>query len=163
MPTPDEYLAALPADRRAALSSLRTAILKKLPKGYVEAVAMGCIAYVIPLSTFADTYNGQPLIITALASQKNYMSIHLMGIYGSQELRNWLTGEFKKAGKKFDAGKACVRFKQLADLPLEAVVEAATRVTPEQLIALHNMAQSQRPHKRKPASKSPTKRKRVSK
>ena len=35
-PTVAEYLAALPADRRAALSAVRKAINDNLPKGYEE-------------------------------------------------------------------------------------------------------------------------------
>jgi hypothetical protein len=152
--TVEQYLASLPADRRDALSTLRRAILQHLPEGYVETMMMGGIAYVIPLARFADTYNGHPLMIAALASQKNYLTVHLMGIYGNKELRGWLIAEFKKAGKKFDAGQACIRFKTLSDIPLDAVARAAGRISPDQLIAAHNRAQSRRPHKRKPAAKS---------
>ena len=56
-----EYLAALPAHRRALVSALRAAIRNHLPKGYEETMLWGAISYVIPLSRHADTYNGMPL------------------------------------------------------------------------------------------------------
>jgi hypothetical protein len=78
-----------------------------------------------------------------------------MGIYGNPQLRAWLAAEFKKAGKAFDAGKACIRFKQLSDLPLQAIGQIVARVTPDKLIEVHNRAQAQRPHKR--PAKAPAK------
>ena len=56
-----EYLAELPADRRAAIEVVRKVILKNLPKGYEEAMNWGMITYQVPLKTFPDTYNKQPL------------------------------------------------------------------------------------------------------
>ena len=39
------------------------------------------ITYEIPLQTFPDTYNKQPLMYAAIASQKRHMSVYLMSIY----------------------------------------------------------------------------------
>jgi hypothetical protein len=38
-----QYLAALPADRRAALSAVRKVINENLPKGYEEGIQFGMI------------------------------------------------------------------------------------------------------------------------
>jgi hypothetical protein len=81
------YLDSLPDDRRTALAKVRTVIRKNLPAGYVEAMNWGMIVYEVPLTTYPDTYNGQPLAIAGLASQKNHMAVYLMGIYGSDALR----------------------------------------------------------------------------
>ena len=40
-----QYLAALPADRRAALSAVRKAINENLPDGYEEGIQFGLIGY----------------------------------------------------------------------------------------------------------------------
>ena len=36
--------------------------LRNLPEGYEEMMLFGMITYAIPLSTFPDTYNKQPLM-----------------------------------------------------------------------------------------------------
>src|SRR5262249_54768370 len=104
--SPDEYVKSLPADRREAIGAVRAAILKNLPKGFEEMVDFGMLAYVVPLKRLPDTYNGHPLPIAALASQKNYMSVYLMCVYGNAKLKAWFAAEFKKAGKKLDMGKS---------------------------------------------------------
>jgi hypothetical protein len=78
------YLAALPPERRVALSALRKVILSNLPKGYVEAMNWGMIAYEVPLAINPRTYNGKPLMYAALASQKNHMAIYLCPIFACQ-------------------------------------------------------------------------------
>ena len=44
----------------------------------------GMISYIVPLSVIPDTYNGQPLMYIALASQKHYMSLYLTTVYADQ-------------------------------------------------------------------------------
>ncbi|HEY4330227.1 MAG TPA: DUF1801 domain-containing protein [Phycisphaerae bacterium] len=138
----EEFIAALPEDRRHAVSAVRTAILKTIPPGYEEMILMGGISYAIPLSRFPKTYNGYPLTIACITSTKSHMAVHLMGIYGSAKLRDWFVAEYKKSGKKFDAGKACVRFKKLEDLPVDLIAQTAGRVSVEQFIAVHEQAQA---------------------
>jgi uncharacterized protein YdhG (YjbR/CyaY superfamily) len=55
----------------------------------------------------------------ALASQKNHMSVYLTGCYMSLDVRDKFEKAYKKSGKRFDAGKSCIRFKKVNDLPLE--------------------------------------------
>jgi len=116
-----DYLAELTADRRKTISAVRAVIRKHLPKGYKEAVGYGMICYSVPLSAYPDTYNGQPLCYAALAAQKNYCALYLMGCYGDAAQTTALKDAFKKAGKKLDMGKSCVRFKTLDDLPLDVI------------------------------------------
>ena len=108
----DEYLAGLPGDRRTAISAVRDVVNANLPDGYVEGMASGMIGWAIPLEVYPNTYNGRPLGIAALASQKNHMALYLMSVYGSPELEAWLRGAFAAAGKKLDMGKSCVHFKR---------------------------------------------------
>ena len=77
----EEYIAGLPDDRRAAISTVRDRINAHLPEGYVEQMDWGMISWIVPLETKPDTYNGKPLRYVALASQKHHMAVYLMGLY----------------------------------------------------------------------------------
>ena len=131
------YLAELPPDRREAIAALRRVILDHLPEGFEETMQFGMIGYVIPLERYPVTYNQQPLSYAALASQKNYMSLYLMNIYGDSEAQQWFTDEYRASGKKLDMGKSCVRFKKLADLPLELIGQAIARTSVDGFIELY--------------------------
>jgi hypothetical protein len=50
--TVDEYLQALPGDRRAAISAVREVILANLPRGFEECMNCGMIGYVVPHSLY---------------------------------------------------------------------------------------------------------------
>lgn len=142
--TVTEYLASLPEDRRRAMKAVRAVIRVNLPKGLVEAMNWGMIVYEVPLKTCPDTYNGQPLAYAALASQKQYMSVYLMGIYGSEELRADFERSYRASGKRMDIGKACVRFRTLEELPLDVVGNAIGALTIEEFIAMHEQSASLR-------------------
>ena len=130
----EQYLNELPEDRKESLSIVREAIVKNLPTGYVEVMNWGMITYEVPLETFPDTYNGKPLMYVALASQKNHMSVYLMGCYMSPEIRKKFENAYKLSGKKFDAGKSCIRFKKEEDLPLELIGKTIGSMSVEQFI-----------------------------
>jgi hypothetical protein len=134
--TVEAYLEELPDDRRAAISAVRDVILKNLPKGYEEVINWGMITYQIPLERYPNTYNGQPLMFAALASQKNHMAVYLC-VCMSKEIETWFREEFRKAGKKLDMGKSCVRFKKLDDLPLAVIGKAIKKVSPKAYIAYY--------------------------
>ena len=94
----------------------------------------GMITYEVPLDTFPDTYNGKPLMYVALASQKNHMSVYLIGCYILPEIRNKFKNAYKQSGKKFDAGKSCIRFKKVQDLSLELIGKTIGSMSVEQFI-----------------------------
>lgn len=119
--TVEAYLESLPEDRRAAITAVREVMLANLPAGYVESMNWGMIAYEVPLSVCPDTYNGQPLMYAALASQKNHMAVYLTAIYMNEKARESFEAEYKATGKRMDCGKSCVRFRKLDDLPLELI------------------------------------------
>jgi len=79
--TVNGYLKSLPEERRKAISTVWKVILKNLPIGFEESMNYGMISYQVPLSVYPNTYNKQPLMFAALVSQKNYMAVHLVGIY----------------------------------------------------------------------------------
>ena len=136
--TVKQYLASLPADRRAALSAVRDVILKNLDPDIEEGMLYGMIGYFVPHSVYPAGYHvdpKQPLPFAALASQKNYMSLYLMSVYRGCEDEHptnphakWFRDEWAKTGKKLDMGKSCIRFRKLDDLPLELIGKAIRRV-----------------------------------
>jgi hypothetical protein len=140
--TVGEYLDGLSDERRQIVSAVRDVILANLDTGYSEAMQYGMIGYAVPHSVFPPGYHcnpAQPLPFAAIASQKNYVSLYLMGLYtgcvGDQENAEvrWFREAWAAAGKKkLDMGKACIRFKKLDEVPLEVVGEAIRRV-PAQL------------------------------
>jgi uncharacterized protein YdhG (YjbR/CyaY superfamily) len=146
--TAEQYLAELPDDRREAIEAVRAVILHNLPDGYEEAMNWGMITYQIPLETYPDTYNKQPLMFAALASQKNHMAVYLMGIYVSDEARDEFEKAYRATGKRFDVGKSCVRFRKLDDLPLDLIGQTIAAVPVERLIARVEEAGSARKSKR---------------
>ena len=126
-----QYLAALPADRRAALSAVRKVINENLPDGYEEGMQFGMIGWYVPLSLYPAGYGENPnvpLPLVALASQKSGMVLHFLCFYSHPTLSIWFISEYKKSGKKLDMGKGCVRFKSLDDLALEVVGRTIARV-----------------------------------
>lgn len=142
--TVEEYLAELPADRRTVMRATRELVQRHLPDGYRETIAYGMIGYGIPLERFPDTYNGQPLGYVALAAQKNYYALYLMGAYMDPAVDDALREGFANAGKKLDMGKSCVRFRALDELALDAIGTAIAAIPPERLIELHEAVHGSR-------------------
>ncbi len=136
--TVTEYLAALPADRRAAISAVRQAINRRLPAGYKEGIQFGMIGWFVPLSTYPAGYGGNakvPLPLLCLGSKKSYMALYMLCFYGQPALSPWFVAEYKKSGKKLDMGKGCVRFKTLDDLALDVVGRTVARVSVAEHVA----------------------------
>ena len=133
----EAFLAKLPSERRDAIREVRAVIRAHLPAGFAETTQFGMISYVIPLDTYPHTYNGQPLMLAALGSQKNHMALYLMTVYGDTPTALWFIEEYRKTGKKLDMGKACIRFRKLEDLPLELVGRAIARVSVKDYIAVY--------------------------
>src|SRR6476660_8465683 len=125
------YLASLTPEKRAVIEEARAFVRKHLPKGYAEFMNWGVINWGIPLEEFPDTYNGQPLCYVGLGAQKHYNAFYLMGAYDGSNGAKVLADAFKKAGKRLDMGKCCLRFKKLDDLELTSVAEQIAMSTPE--------------------------------
>lgn len=142
--TVEEYLATLSPERRNALEAIRRVILKNLPSGYEEVMNWGMISYQVPLSTYPDTYNKQPLAYAALASQKNNMALYLMNIYADERLRAAFEAGYAAVGKKPNMGKSCIRFTKLEDLSLEAVAMAIAATPVDTYVAQAKAALSAR-------------------
>jgi uncharacterized protein YdhG (YjbR/CyaY superfamily) len=143
--TVSEYLAALPADRRAALNAVRKVINENLPEGYEEGMQFGMIGWYVPLSLYPAGYGENPKVplpLVSLASQKSGMVLHFLCFYGHPALSGWFTDQYKKSGKKLDMGKGCVRFKKLDDLALDVVGRTVARVPVEEHMANYRAARA---------------------
>ena len=139
-PTVEAYLDGLPVDRRETVDAVRAVILANLPAGMVESTGWGMITYEVPLIEVPDTYNGQPLMYAALASQKHHLAVYLSGIYSSPRLRAWFEKAYRATGLRMDLGKSCVRFRTLDELPLELIGEAVAAQTLEEFVDLYQAA-----------------------
>jgi len=104
----------------------------------------GMIGWYVPLDRFPETYNGQPIGVAALAAQKNYNALYLMGVYGDKKLETWFKKQFTATGKKLDMGKSCVRFKTLDALPLDVIGQTIAKVSVDDLIAKHDKVRKKR-------------------
>ena len=142
-----EYIENLAPERQEAIRKVRQVILENLPEGYEEAMNWGMITYQVPLAVFPDTYNKQPLMYAALASQKNHVAVYLTGIYASDEKREEFESAYKATGKRYDVGKSCVRFRKLDDLPLDVLGDAVAAFEMEDFIKLVTKAGSTRKSK----------------
>lgn len=142
--TVDEYLNTLPDDRRAVVAAMRDVILQHLPEGYRESMNWGMISYEIPLERYPNTYNKQPLGYLGLAAQKNHFALYIMSAYADSEQDHWLKEEFRKAGKKLDMGKSCLRFRKLDDLPLDVIGQVIAATPPEAFIATYEASRKQK-------------------
>ncbi|PKN43740.1 MAG: hypothetical protein CVU59_13465 [Deltaproteobacteria bacterium HGW-Deltaproteobacteria-17] len=139
-PTVEAYLASLPEDRRTVIAAIRRVILDNLDTGYEEGMQYGMIGYFVPHRVYPPGYHcdpSQPLPFAGLASQKNYLSIYLMGVYGEGEHAAWFREAWAKTGRKLDMGKCCVRFRKIGDVALEVIGEAIRRMPAKKWIEIY--------------------------
>ena len=132
----EEYIASLPDDRRREVERVRQVVKRNLPAGYEEGIGFGMICYSVPLGAYRDTYNKQPLMYAALASQKNYLSLYLMPLYPDGTLDKRVRDAFAAAGKRLDMGKSCIRFKRADDLDLDVIGDVVAAVPMERWIEI---------------------------
>ena len=151
--TVDDYLSDLPAERRAVVAAVRDVVRRHLPGGYRESMHFGMIGWCVPLERYPDTYNGQPLGYVALAAQKNHYALYLTCAYQDAGELAWLEEAWRRAGRRLDMGKSCVRFRALEELPLDVVGAFVARTPPEKFIAQYEAARSAATAGRTPATR----------
>ncbi len=131
--TIDEYIAALPDERLEPINKLRKVINKNLPKGYKEEMSYGMIGYVVPHIIYPAGYHCDPklpLPLMNLGSQKNFIVLHHMGLYGDKNLLDWFVAKYEKeVDTKLDMGKGCIRFKKMDKIPFEIIGELVAKLT----------------------------------
>jgi hypothetical protein len=131
--TPEEYIEKIPEERKPAIKAIRKAILENLPKGFSETISYGMIGYVVPHSIYPKGYHAdpkQPLPFINVASQKNYIALYHMGLYGNKNLLDWFLAEYStRTNRKPDMGKGCLRFKKMDQIPFGLIGELASKVS----------------------------------
>ena len=148
--TVEQYLADLPDQRRELVGAVRDVVNANLPDEYQEAMQYGMIGWFVPLDRYPPGYHtdpSQPLPLAGLASQKQYVSLYLMGVYCGCVERGagvgpvqtadatWFRETWLATGKKLNMGKSCVRFTRLDAVPLDVIGEAIRRVPVDEYIA----------------------------
>lgn len=139
--TVKDYLASLPEDRRKGIEAVRKVILDNLDADYEEGMMWGMIGYAVPHRVWPLGYHvdpKKPLLMCALASQKNNLTFYLMSVFGGQagtnggvgnpSEREWFEKAWKAAGKKLDMGGCCIHFKTVEHAALDVIGEAVRRM-----------------------------------
>ncbi len=129
----EQYLSELPEDRKLSMSNLRNIIKNNIPDGFEEVMSYGMIGYVVPHSIYPNGYHCNPklpLPFINIGSQKNFIVLHHLGIYGSNEILDWFVAEYPKYAKhKLDMGKGCVRFKKINEIPFLLIEELIKKIS----------------------------------
>lgn len=155
--TVKQYLSELSADRRKAVEGVRKTILENLDKDYEEGMQYGMIGYFVPHRIYPSGYHcdpKQPVPFVCLASQKNYLSLYLMPIYGEDSSDKRFREQWAKTGKKLDMGKCCIRFKTLDDLALEVIGETIRRMPVRVYLKRYEQLLKDQATSKKPRAKS---------
>ena len=128
-----EYILELPEARQKPITLVREAILKNIPKGFVQVMNYGMIGFVVPHTLYPSGYHCNPklpLPFITIASQKNFIALYHMGIYTKPELLKWFIDEFPKhSTAKLDMGKSCIRFKKIDQIPFDLIATLVQKMT----------------------------------
>jgi Domain of unknown function (DU1801) len=155
----EQYLAELPEDRKTAIKAVRQVLLQNLDKDFEEGMQYGMIGYYVPHRIYPAGYHcdpRQPLPFACLASQKNYMSLYMMSIYGDPQQLKQFQDDWAKTGKKLDMGKSCIRFKRIEDFALDVVARAIKRVRLAEYVRQYEAILNRGATTKKAASKGTT-------
>ncbi len=80
-----------------------------------------------------------PLLFIGIASQKNFHRGSI--IWEFMQYRPNTSGLLlrmqKHRGKKLDMGKSCLRYKKAEDIPYDLIGELASKITPDEWIAVY--------------------------
>ncbi len=100
------YISNQPIDRQDILTNIHEAIIENDKSVKAEVGSM--------MGKVMIVYKGKGFMKYALASVKNYMSLHVMPIYGSTILHT----KYEILLNKANFQKGCVNFTNEADMPL---------------------------------------------
>ena len=104
----DQFIAALPAARQAPMRQLWAVLCAAVPAEYIPHIGPKMLELRV----------GKQVCI-ALASQKNYLSLHLVPMYVLPHLQ----ARMAAAAPALKMGKGCINFNQVAELPLPTLVD----------------------------------------
>ena len=105
-------------------------------------MAFGMIGWVVPLSTYPDTYNGAPLSYAGLAMQKRHNALYLMCLYADPDAERDFRDRWAAGGPTAGHGRSCLRYRRAADLDLDLVGEAVGRHDVDGFVGLYERARA---------------------
>jgi uncharacterized protein YdhG (YjbR/CyaY superfamily) len=133
-----EYILQLPEERQQAMLTIIQTLQTHLPEGFTPQIQYNMPSFVVPHSIYPSGYHcntKEPLPFISIASQKNYIALHHLGLYSSPDLLDWFVNEYPKHSKySLDMGKGCIRFKKMHDIPYNLLSELFTKLTPAEWI-----------------------------
>lgn len=135
------YLDALDPGRRAIVDAALGLVRARIPDGYHETFQHGMISWVIPLERYAYTYNGEPLAVVSLASQKRHVALYLHGVHMDPAAGEALARAYADAETRLDMGRSCLRFRSWSEVLPDAVGAAVEAAPPGRFIALYEQGQ----------------------
>lgn len=142
--TVEEYINAVPEDRKEAIIKLRRVILDNIPEGFAEVMQYSMPAYVVPHTIYPAGYHctpEEPLPFISFASQKSFIALYHKGIYADDKLLEWFRTEYPKhSPRKLDMGKSCIRFKNIKHIPFELIGELVSKMTAAEFISIYERA-----------------------
>ncbi|MBP7184148.1 MAG: DUF1801 domain-containing protein [Saprospiraceae bacterium] len=140
----NDYIEALPDDKKNAFILLREAVKNNIPDGFEERMSYGMLGYVVPHDLYPKGYHCDPklpLPFINLGCQKNHIALYHMGLYANKELYEWFTSEYPKyVSSKLDIGKSCIRFKKIEQIPLPLIEELVRKVSVNEWIETYTSA-----------------------
>ena len=144
IPEISSYINNLDDSRKAAFSKLFQTVEENLPKGFEMALGYGMPGFVVPHSIYPAGYHVDPKLplgFISMASQKNFIALYHMGLYGSPTLLKWFQEEYPKHAKtKLDMGKSCIRFKKIEDIPYDLIADLCRKVSVKQYVETYEKA-----------------------
>lgn len=124
--TPEQYLSSLPEGRRQEMTELHEAILKIAPH-LKPWIAYGMIGYG---KVERDAGNRQPreAPIVSIAAQVRHIRVYL----GGHDTTATLDPRISETLGQVSIGGCCIRFKRLADVYIQALLDLIVRICPRE-------------------------------
>ena len=137
----EEYIEALPLERRDAMEKLMETNRLNLADGFEETMNYNMPSWVVPHSLFPQGYHVNPelpLPFLSIASQRGHIGLYHMGIYASPALMKWFTLEYSNHCKtKIDMGKSCIRFKNVSKIPYRLIGMLCSKMSAQEWINIY--------------------------
>ncbi len=134
----------LDMERKTAMQQLRKVLETNMPKGFEACINYGMYSFVVPHSLYPAGYHCDPKLplgFISIASQKNYVVLHHMGLYANTTLLNWFVTAYEALTiGKLDMGKGCVRFKKMETIPYKLIGELCKKITAVEWITMYENA-----------------------
>jgi hypothetical protein len=127
-----EFIAQQPAERQGILTRLHSIILQKDPS-VTPTVGMMMGKEMI-------LYNAPGIFKYGLASVKNYMSLHILPIYGSPTLYS----KYQQLLPKASFQKGCINFRDEEEMPVDVVEQLISDCSTVDLLAIYQQSRSKK-------------------